>query len=273
MHHYPRLVAAAAAAAAPTTTTTTTNLLPLSFEEYAARHIIMEMTRQAPPDVVAAVAAATATATRTSNRSQPSRRTKTMELHERPRTSEGIVRNRPDITVPNRRVASDDHDWYDKRHAMMMENINLQWDDDNDDEPIWMNPLSYHPSPQTTATTTTTRTTETTTTTTPTTSTTVRDSILTVVDRDELTPEDDALQAMIRSDVQTACREILNDVEFQVIRMHFGLEGEQRALSWREMAKRLKTTKEFVRSISAQAMAKLRRPGASRSIEPYREEG
>ena len=59
MHHYPRLVAAAAAAA---TTTTTTNLLPLSFEEYAARHIIMEMTRQAPPDVVAAVAAATACA-------------------------------------------------------------------------------------------------------------------------------------------------------------------------------------------------------------------
>ena len=79
------------------------------------------------------------------------------------------------------------------------------------------------------------------------------------MDLDELTPEGQVLQAMIRSDVSTACEEILNDMERQVIRSHFGLDQPEAALSWREMAKRWKTTPQFVQSITSQALMKLRR--------------
>ncbi len=80
-----------------------------------------------------------------------------------------------------------------------------------------------------------------------------------LMDLDELTPEGQVLQAMIRSDVSTACEEILNDMERQVIRSHFGLDQPEAALSWREMAKRWKTTPQFVQSITSQALMKLRR--------------
>ena len=79
------------------------------------------------------------------------------------------------------------------------------------------------------------------------------------MDLDESTPECQVLQAMIRSDVSTACDEILNDMERQVIRSHFGLNQPEVALSWREMAKRWKTTPQFVQSITIQALIKLRR--------------
>lgn len=80
-----------------------------------------------------------------------------------------------------------------------------------------------------------------------------------LMDLDELTPEGQVLQAMIRSDVSTACEEILNDMERQVIQSHFGLDQPEAALSWREMAKRWKTTPQFLQSITSQALTKLRR--------------
>lgn len=80
-----------------------------------------------------------------------------------------------------------------------------------------------------------------------------------LMDLDESTPEGQALQALIRSDISTACDEILNDMERQVIRSHFGLDQPEAGLSWREMAKRWKTTPQFVQSITIQALMKLRR--------------
>lgn len=121
-----------------------------------------------------------------------------------------------------------DQDSYSKRHVLTSQQ-DAMWEEE-DEEQVWLQPT-----------------------------TSLKELI---VDRQELTPDAQALQVSIRSNVHDLCEARLNDVELQVIRMHFGLHGEQ-ALSTKETAKRLKTTKQFVQSIVTQAIVKLRDSSSS----------
>ena len=205
-----------------------------SFERYAKRYIILEMTKSLETGSI---------------KLAPTRRIQIAnELQIQPRELERYERLQKHSVSVESTVETDDpdeviqvftdQDYYDKTHYY--EVTDEEWMDEDDDEQVWLHPST----------------------------TSLKELI---VDRDELTPEMDALQAMIRSDVHDVLQEILNDVELQVIRMHFGLMGEgQQALSWKDTAKRMKTTKQFVQSISVGAIQKLRTPSyASRYIETY----
>jgi len=85
-----------------------------------------------------------------------------------------------------------------------------------------------------------------------------------IVDSEELNPEDEALQSMLRSDLNESLLGSLDELELEVIRMRF--YGE--ALSQREVARRLRTTKQFVQSIEKRAIEKLRASSRSR-LESY----
>mmetsp|Transcript_10614 Transcript_10614/g.16262 ORF Transcript_10614/g.16262 Transcript_10614/m.16262 type:complete len:360 (+) Transcript_10614:211-1290(+) len=85
-----------------------------------------------------------------------------------------------------------------------------------------------------------------------------------IVDSEDLNPEDEAFQSMLRSDLNESLLCSLDEVELEVIRMRF--YGE--ALSQREAARRLRTTKQFIQSIEKGAIEKLRLTSGSR-LEPY----
>jgi RNA polymerase sigma factor (sigma-70 family) len=73
---------------------------------------------------------------------------------------------------------------------------------------------------------------------------------------DELTPEEDALHAMVQTDLTNFLLHNLNEVELQIIQLRFGLRGP--AKSRKDTAKLLQTTKAFVETIELQALQKLR---------------
>lgn len=122
------------------------------------------------------------------------------------------------------KVFTDQDDDAQRRHVMTSRQHDAMWEEE-DEEQVWLQPTAS-----------------------------LKEVI---VDRQELTPNAQVLQATIRTNVHDLCEEMLNDVELRVIRMHFGLDGEQ-ALSTKETAKRLRTTKQFVQSIVTGAIEKLR---------------
>jgi RNA polymerase sigma factor (sigma-70 family) len=104
-----------------------------------------------------------------------------------------------------------------------------------------------------------------------------------LIDSDELSPESQALQTMIRSDIKQVFNLVLNDVERQVIYLYFGFENEERHLksfasfsgrsstlvasqSWKMIAQQCKTTPQFVQLIANQALTKLRDYALQRNV-------
>jgi len=65
-----------------------------------------------------------------------------------------------------------------------------------------------------------------------------------------------------------AALEKLDSRERRVLQLRFGLvDGHQRPLD--EVARRLNVSRESIRTMERQALAKLRREGAAESLRPY----
>jgi RNA polymerase primary sigma factor len=89
-----------------------------------------------------------------------------------------------------------------------------------------------------------------------------------IADRTVHTPSDLASASLLKDYLDEAFRTILTPRERQVIRMRFGLEdGQDRTLS--EIAEELGVSRERIRQIEAEALAKLRRPGLRQKLREY----
>ena len=92
-----------------------------------------------------------------------------------------------------------------------------------------------------------------------------------VPDITAIAPADAAARRLL-GDAVLASLEDLDDREKDVVRMRFGLDGEQpRTLE--EVGKHFGVTRERVRQIEARTMAKLRHPHRSQKLRDYLEEG
>ena len=92
-----------------------------------------------------------------------------------------------------------------------------------------------------------------------------------VPDITAIAPADAAARRLL-GDAVLASLEDLDDREKDVVRMRFGLDGEQpRTLE--EVGKHFGVTRERVRQIEARTMAKLRHPHRSQKLREYLEEG
>lgn len=219
-------------------TTLTRNTEP--FERYAKRQIISEMQKSVntssmvvPPQISALLKSAQRIRRRESQKlnREPTLTEIAVILQIDPKDLERYEKMKKEMVSVESTLETDDpdevikiftdQDRFDKRHTT--EESDVMWEEE-DEEQVWLQPAA--PLKQL------------------------------IMDRDELTPEDDAFQSMIRTDVHEFLSDHLNDIENKVVSMHFGLQGE--ALSWKETAKRLKTTKQFVQSIEKDAMEKLR---------------
>mgnify|MGYP000669246964 CR=1 FL=1 len=92
-----------------------------------------------------------------------------------------------------------------------------------------------------------------------------------VPDITAIAPADAAARRLL-GDAVLASLEDLDDRERDVVRMRFGLDGEQpRTLE--EVGRRFGVTRERVRQIEARTMAKLRHPHRSQKLRDYLDEG
>jgi RNA polymerase primary sigma factor len=89
-----------------------------------------------------------------------------------------------------------------------------------------------------------------------------------IADRNVYAPSDAASASLLKDYLDEAFRSILNPRERQVIRMRFGLEdGRERTLS--EIAESLGVSRERIRQIETESLAKLRRPGLRQKLREY----
>ena len=81
-------------------------------------------------------------------------------------------------------------------------------------------------------------------------------------------PSEAASASLLKDYLDEAFKTVLTPRERQVIRMRFGLEdGQDRTLS--EIAEELGVSRERIRQIEAEALAKLRRPGLRQKLREY----
>lgn len=89
-----------------------------------------------------------------------------------------------------------------------------------------------------------------------------------IADRNVHAPSDAASASLLKDYLDEAFKSVLTPRERQVIRMRFGLEdGQERTLS--EIADELGVSRERIRQIEAEALAKLRRPGLRQKLREY----
>lgn len=80
-------------------------------------------------------------------------------------------------------------------------------------------------------------------------------------------PEDSALEASLRDDIETALS-VLNQKEAEIIRSRFGL-GKHVPMSLQEIGHRFKLTKERIRQIEKKAIKQLQESSERRLLESY----
>ena len=92
-------------------------------------------------------------------------------------------------------------------------------------------------------------------------------SLLDMMDSGESSPEEDAMDSLLHEAIEKTL-DTLNNQEAEIVRLYYGLEGEDR-MTLDEIAQRYGLTRERVRQIREQALSRLRHPSRRRRLREF----